>query len=276
MDQETGRFSCFACGAWGYTAKARERWTEEQRRERERLQSSSSPGSRTKLKAKPVPLIKLPKPIKPARGDIASLLKRYQDNLPGSWGEEYLKRRKIPYDLAEFFGVGYAPPDEWAHSSRDWRWGRLVVPHTTPMGEVVNLYGRAVGSDAKVPKHVRHDHLPGAKGYFNATVLSEGNGPVYVTEGAFDALSLLAAGCKRVIAIYGVHGWRWEWGKDVKQFIFALDADAAGEQWRVLARGARLRGKQVRVLEPGCYGGESDVAAAWVTGSLQVSISSDI
>jgi len=27
----TGRFVCFACGAWGYLAEARERWQEERR-----------------------------------------------------------------------------------------------------------------------------------------------------------------------------------------------------------------------------------------------------
>ena len=29
----TGRFVCFACGAWGYLAEARERWREEQQRQ---------------------------------------------------------------------------------------------------------------------------------------------------------------------------------------------------------------------------------------------------
>src|SRR2546426_3382924 len=29
----TGRFVCFACGAWGYLAEARERWQEERQRQ---------------------------------------------------------------------------------------------------------------------------------------------------------------------------------------------------------------------------------------------------
>src|SRR5712691_2252465 len=29
----SGRFVCFACGAWGYMAEARERWREEQQRQ---------------------------------------------------------------------------------------------------------------------------------------------------------------------------------------------------------------------------------------------------
>src|SRR2546426_5956041 len=103
----------------------------------------------------------------------------------------------------------------------------------------------------QVPKAKRHDHLPGTKGYFNATALQAGTGPLWVCEGAFDALALLAAGVPRVVAIFGVHGWRWDWVRGVRDLVFALDADTAGQQqWRQLARQAALRGKHVAVLEP--------------------------
>jgi len=69
----------------------------------------------------------------------------------------------------------------------------VVFPHTTPVGRLVNLYGRAVGTAEQVPKAKRHDHLPGTKGYFNTAVLQAGTGPLWVCEGAFDALALLAA-----------------------------------------------------------------------------------
>jgi len=72
----------------------------------------------------------------------------------------------------------------------------------------VNLYGRAVGPAEQVPKAKRHDHLPGVKGYFNATALQVGAGPLWVCEGAFDALALVAAGVRRVVAIFGVQDWR--------------------------------------------------------------------
>jgi hypothetical protein len=92
-----------------------------------------------------------------------------------------------------------------------------------------------------------------------------------VCEGAFDALSLLAAGYSQAIAIFGVHGWRWEWARTVGALIFALDADVVGQQqWRVLARQAVLRGKQVAVLPPTAYGQEKDVNAAWVAGTLSL------
>jgi len=113
----------------------------------------------------------------------------------------------------------------------------------------VNLYGRAVGTAEQVPKAKRHDRLPGAKGYFNALALPTGAGPLWVCEGAFDALALLAAGVARVVAIFGVQSWRWDWAREVRELVFALDADTAGQQqWRQLARQAALRGKQVAVL----------------------------
>jgi hypothetical protein len=159
----------------------------------------------------------------------------------------------------------------WLHKARDWRGGRVVFPHITPEGCLVNLYGRAVGTAEHVPKAKRHDHLPGVKGYFNTTVLQASAEPLWVCEGAFDALALLAAGISRVVAIFGIHGWRWEWVRQVRELVFALDADAAGQQqWCVLAREAALRGKQVAVLEPAAYGGSKDVSEAWAAGVLAV------
>ena len=91
--------------------------------------------------------------------------------MPGSRGEVYLHQRGIPLALAQQLGVGYATPGTWPHAARDWRGGRVVFPHTMPDGSLVNLYGRAVGTAAQVPKAKRHDHLPGAKGYCNAACL---------------------------------------------------------------------------------------------------------
>jgi hypothetical protein len=58
-----------------------------------------------------------------------------------------------------------------------------------------------------------------------AGCLQAGREPLWVCEGAFDALALLAAGVPRVMAIFGVHGWRWDWVRGVRDLIFALDAD---------------------------------------------------
>ena len=101
--------------------------------------------------------------------------------------------------------------------------------------------------------------------------MQAGTDPLEGCEGAFDALALLAVSIPRVVAIFGVQGWCWAWAREVRELIFALDADAAGQQqWRQLARQAALRGKQVAVLEPAAYGGQKDVSAAWAAGVLEV------
>jgi DNA primase len=205
------------------------------------------------------------------RPDLAQQLAAFQAALPGSPGAAYLQQRGIPLALAQRLGVGYAAPGTWPHAARDWRRGRVVFPHTMPDGRLVNLYGRAVGTAEEVPKATRHDHLPGVKGYFNAAALQGGLAPLWVCEGAFDVLALLAAGVSRVIAIFGVHGWRWDWVREVRELVFALDADTAGQQqWHQLARQAVLRGKRVAVLPAAAYGGCKDVSEAWAAGVLAV------
>jgi hypothetical protein len=278
VTRASGRFVCFACGAWGYLAEARERWREEQQRQAAlRTPAVRSPRPQRPrpgpppATARPTPAPPTPRAPAPARPDLAPQLAAFQAALPGSRGAAYLRQRGIPLALAQQADVGYAAPGTWPHAARDWRGGRVVFPHTTPDGRVVNLYGRAVGTAAQVPKAKRHDHLPGEKGYFNAAALQAGAGRLWVCEGPFDALALLAAGVPRVVAIFGVHGWRWDWVREVRELAFALDADAAGQQqWRALARQAAMRGKRVGVLEPMAYGGYKDVNEAWMAGALTI------
>ena len=71
------------------------------------------------------------------------------------------------------------------------------------------------------------------------------------------------------MAIYGVQGWRWDWVRDIRELVFALDADPAGQQqWQALARQAALRGKQVVAMPAAAYGGRKDVSEAWAAGVL--------
>lgn len=74
-----------------------------------------------------------------------------------------------------------------------------------------------------------------------------------------------------MVAIFGVHGWRWEWARGVREIVLALDADPAGLQgWRELARQGVLRGKQIAFLPPEAYRGHKDVSEAWAAGVLTV------
>lgn len=203
--------------------------------------------------------------------NLKEKLQQFQSALPGSLGEKYLLHRKIPLYLAQQYGVGYAIPGTWPHKSRDWKWGRLVFPHTNPNGEIINLYGRAVGSTTHVPKELRHDHLPGSKAYFNGQLMKNTD-KVFICEGPFDAISLAAAGYPNSVAIFGINGWRWDWSKNTNQLIFALDNDQAGTQWKDLARQACLRGKQVSFLSPESYGNNKDINEAWMAGVLNVGL----
>src|SRR4030095_528178 len=155
------------------------------------------------------PAARPPTPREPApgRSELAQQLAAFQANLPGRRGATCLQPRGIPLAWAEQLGVGYAAPGTWPHRARDWRGGRVVFPHTTPDGCLVNLYGRAVGTAEQIPKAKRHDHLPGVKGYFNAVALQAGAGPLWICDGAFDAAALIAARGSLGVAIFGVQGW---------------------------------------------------------------------
>ncbi len=266
VNLRTGRFHCHNCRCWGYMDWSRE----EYRRERGLDDRDAGGGFARSTRArqavrKPPP----PPPVEPVRDDLDGLLARYQEALPGSWGEKYLQHRGIPLEVAQQYGVGYASPKAWV--GRGWKGGRLVIPHHRPDGRLVNLYGRAVAK-GDVPKEKKHDHLKGNKGWFHARALRDGDGPLFVCEAALDALALIAAGYERTLAIYGTYGWRWEWiPKDVRQIVIAADADEGGDKVReTIGTEARLRGIRVAYLDGESYGGEKDAAAAYAAGVLTI------
>ena len=170
VNLETGHFKCFACEAWGYLQRSRDA------RRAGPAPYGASPGQ-APMRSPTHPPRPRPAPPPPARPELADVLAGYQTALPGSPGAAYLRERGIGLELAQARGVGYAAPGAWAHRDkagrplRDWHRGRLVFAHTDPAGNVVNLYGRAVGD---APKETRHDHLPGPKGAFNAPALRDG------------------------------------------------------------------------------------------------------
>lgn len=266
VDLNTGRFYCFACGSWGYLEEYR----------RSRQEASRRPGTGAGMGKRIAPDLRAPTGPPSGSGghpgeapEGVARLAEFQAALPGSPGEQYLKRRGIPLEVAQACGVGYAAPGKWPHKGRDWKRGRVVFPHTDPEGRVVNLYGRAVGGE-EVPKGLRHDHLPGPRGVFNARALQ--GDTVFVCEGVFDALSLMAAGYPNAVAIFGVDGLKWPWFRAVRRLVFALDLDQRGrEAWRELAWNAVLRGKEVFTLPELVYAGCKDLNEAWVkAGRLEV------
>lgn len=271
LDPATGFFRCFSCGAVGQLQDKRDEWVE-QRRLQNQLQAGGRRRGPEPVNATWTPP---PRPEPEPRTELDEQLHKLQDWLPGSPGARYLDARGIPLDLAQQYGLGYAPAGEWPHLDnqgrpcRQWKHGRLVIPHQNPAGQLVNLYGRAVdvGTD-QAPKELRHDHLPGPKGNFNATALLKP--AAILCEGAFDALALLAAGYPAV-ALFGLAGLRWPWVK-ARRVIFAFDADGPGRAGlNKQARAAVLLGKEVYFLGAEAYQGHKDLNEAWAaTGRLDL------
>src|SRR2546430_2758466 len=109
VQAHSGRFVCFACGAWGYLETARERWREEQqrqaafrrppaRRQPRQSQRSQAPPLTTVLR--PTSSLPVSREPAPARPDLAQQLAAFQTALPGSRGAAYLRQRGIPLALA--------------------------------------------------------------------------------------------------------------------------------------------------------------------------------
>ena len=281
LNPETGFFKCFACGAVGQLKEKRDEWVEQQRRLSGDRQGRGWHSPRPAAIRPWTPQLHkvMPKPEPAPRPELEWRLRQYQAQLPDSLGEQYLAARGIPLDLARGHGLGYARPGQWPQPKADRenrqrdgqlvaRWGRVIVPHLDPAGQLVNLYGRAVELEGPLPKGNRHDHLHGLKGNFNAPALNRPT--VILCEGAMDALALLAAGYPAV-AVFGPDGLRWGWVK-ARRVILAFDTDKAGQAYTTKrAREGVLLGKEVFTLGPDTYHGHKDLNAAWAaTGRLDL------
>ena len=110
----SGRFVCFACGAWGYMETARAQWREEQQRQAA-LQRPPARRQHVAHRRQPPPTLpslpvaaarqrsaasSIPREPTLARPDLAQQLAAFQAALPGSRGEAYLQQRGIPLALA--------------------------------------------------------------------------------------------------------------------------------------------------------------------------------
>lgn len=224
-------------------------------------------------------------PIAPASPNVHAFLETTQHALLLSdHAKAYLARRRIPLDLATHTGLGLAARGTWdalillltgdrptsshnpqAPERRGNRQPRLVAPLTSPDLTLLTLYGR---STVMCPKHYRHRFLPGIKGLFHAKALEQPT--VILTEGIFDALSVLAAQLPAT-AICGLC-IRDQWWKSIRAttIILALDADKPGQdRWRTLALTATQFGKRVIYLKPGNLSPHKDLNEYWVaTGTL--------
>jgi hypothetical protein len=188
-----------------------------------------------------------PAPLPKHNQKLSALFTLFLEACDGSPAAAYMKSRGI--EMGEGIRgplVGYAAPGKWP--GRPWEGGRAVFPHQVPdplepwNWNRCNLYGRAIPIDGRdAPPELRHDHLPGPKGIYNAHALQHPQ--VVITEGVFDALSFSMSGYE-AIAVFGTSGFQSIWPALPYTPIVVIVADnveagkrAAMQAWRGLALG---------------------------------------
>ena len=256
---ETGRFACYTCGAWGYLSGARGR-------DRPKLGGAQKARRRAERPREVAQAVQTPEKGRPVAspppfGRYMAAAQRHLEDLEPL---AYLEARKLPLELAKAHGLGYFPPGKWPGRKAPARWGRVAFPLQTPVGELVGLYSRAVDlryPQEKAPTEVRHD-VWGRRGIFNPAALA---GPdLYLCEGPFDALAMLASGFLTAAALVGTKGLRWPDLGHVRELYLCLDADGEGQEAaRALARDAVLRGLRAYLLGAGDYGGYGEPSEQW-------------
>jgi len=245
IDRESGRFKCHSCGVWGYTEQARANY---KARQPVRLLDRRS-GTAERLKPAATELECL---------DEAALdaLVAAQQRLPEA--AAYLAGRRIPLEVVKSMagGVGTLTGAPGL---------RLILPHGDHEGRAVSLYGRRIDGGQDRPHH----HLARPKGVLNGRALQATE--VWLTEGPFDALALMAAGIPNAAAVFGVSGIPWGWLRNCRRLVLAFDADEAGRR-AILeqAKQALLRGVSVAYVTPDEMGGAKDIAEAWAAGTLRL------
>lgn len=186
--------------------------------------------------------------------------------------QAYLGQRKIPLELAQATGVGYLPAatsDDMVTCSEQkgilHRWAdRLIFPLASPAGKGYigrSLWGWKAGMNENAHKALlEQEHAPkrwmktNPAGWFgyDPEQLTE---RLILVEGAFDRLTLLAAGFRAsdVIALVGTAAQASWFPAQVRSIILALDADEGGtDAMRRLADRLERAGYRVSQCPPVC------------------------
>lgn len=264
VNVESGHFSCYACGCWGYLEHKYQEWLKAQAEKKAGEPAAPKP-LLTALQPRQPATSETPLKIAPeSMDDRRDIALEAALNFPGSPAEKYVVEvRGISSATAAKYGLGFIQSRQW--TGRRSHFDRVTVGHTAPAGEVPNIYGRAIpGSDGEVPpKNLVHDHLSGPKVIFNGAALSSTK-PLFIAEGLFDALSLIEAGYSNAVAIFGVGNLRWSWVK-AKTVVVAFDFDLGGRggMRRYIDEAVRW-GKEVLVIDKRVFDGHKDLNELWV------------
>ncbi len=138
----------------------------------------------------------------------------------------YLQARGIRVETAAAVGIGFDPEADPAHSGH--KAPRLIIPTNA-----MHYVGRSV--DPKTPEKYQKMNVKGGKpGIFNVSALYSEQEAVFVTEGVFDALSIMECGAAAV-ALNSTSNARkliaqLEQQPTEATLILCLDNDKAGEK----------------------------------------------
>lgn len=139
----------------------------------------------------------------------------------GSPAESYLVSRGISTDTAQKFGLGYIPAIPKRHDA-----DTLVIP--TADGYYVERK-----LDVDCDKKERYTNASGQSHMFNAKVLYTARTPIYVVEGAIDALSIMECQGEALSLNSTIHVQQFlstiEKNPPCQNLIVAMDDDAAGK-----------------------------------------------
>src|SRR5690606_30525359 len=193
----------------------------------------------------------------------------------GQPGLEYLKQRGIPEELIDRFKIGYAPKtpsfllkrlsakyseeilmaagliyrDEKNQTLRDSFYCRVIIPSFVD-DRVVNIYGRAIEKDPKLPHKNSRGHVGGFWNFNGARRFDE----LIVTEGVIDGLSLVALGYENVVATHGVGGFKRDHvdllrRTNARRIYLCYDDDEAGREGMLRRAESLLEaGYEVRIV----------------------------
>jgi hypothetical protein len=201
--------------------------------------------------------------------ELREALSRYREALKSSEkARAYVEGRGLSVGALHAYGCGYAAPGDWIGQDNA---PRLVTPHTTPDGRLVNLSGRYLG---ECDPGQRHRHIGGnPTALFNASAVQDGSGPLVLCEGPLDALSFIEAGHDRAAALHNTDGVPWGALRgNASVLVFAFDADGTGrEDANERAIEATRRGYDAHTLhDEAAYRGHGDPNEAQQSGALSL------
>ena len=209
--------------------------------------------------------------------EYSGIYKDFIDLLSTDEAREYMEKRGIRRDITERAGIKIIPQDMniikktlndkhgidrlkesgLVADSKDGKpyfvftYHRLIIPYQDAEGNIVNLQGRNIDTDRE-PKYRLLSGI--AVPLYNIRALKDTapGSPVYLCEGAIDALSCYQLGLEHPVAVAGVNNFKDDYFNILEPYkvIIAGDKDAAGKDLYLRIKKEYLkRGKEIHALD---------------------------